>query len=117
MFEIIATDQFEKDIKYYKRKKRFTHIDDDIDAIISELERGNFIGDEISGLSLPEGEGTYKVRAINSDTNAGKLNGYRLIYYVVREDGKVFLLTVYYKKDKEDISRDEIIHLIKLYCA
>jgi len=115
-YEVIITNQFEEDIKYYKRKKKFTHIEDDLDKIISELERGNLLGDEIKGLKLPQNEATYKVRAINSNTNSGKSNGYRLIYYVIKNDRVIFLLTVYYKKDKEKITNEEIIELINEYC-
>ncbi|MDT3427490.1 mRNA-degrading endonuclease RelE of RelBE toxin-antitoxin system [Paenibacillus forsythiae] len=116
-FDVIATEQFEKDIKYYKRKKKFIHIEDDINPIIEELERGNFLGDELQGLDLPESESSYKVRAANTDSHAGKSNGYRLIYYVIKDETIIFLLTIYYKKDQEDISTKEIIDLIKTYCT
>jgi mRNA-degrading endonuclease RelE of RelBE toxin-antitoxin system len=116
LYNIIATEQFEKDIKYYKRKKKFNHIEDDLDEIIGELEQGNLLGDEIKELKLPQNEHTYKVRAANTDTKAGKSNGYRLIYYVVKDDRTIFLLTIYYKKDREDISEKEIIYLIDTYC-
>ncbi|HIW35309.1 MAG TPA: type II toxin-antitoxin system RelE/ParE family toxin [Candidatus Paenibacillus intestinavium] len=116
MYNIIATEQFEKDIKYYKRKKKFSHIDDDIEIIIDELERGNFIGDEIRELKLPSNEHSFKVRLANSNTKVGKSNGYRLIYYVVKDDETIFLLTIYYKKERETISDSEIIHLINTYC-
>jgi mRNA-degrading endonuclease RelE of RelBE toxin-antitoxin system len=29
----------------------------------------------------------------------GKSNGYRLIYYVVKDDREIYLLTIYYKKE------------------
>ncbi|WP_197081192.1 hypothetical protein [Gordoniibacillus kamchatkensis] len=54
MYTIIATEQFEKDIKFYKRKKKFNHIEDDVDEVIKELQNGNLIGDEIPNLKLPE---------------------------------------------------------------
>lgn len=116
MYNIIPTAQFEKDIKYYKRKKKFNHIDDDVDEIIEELEKGNLLGDEIKELKLPENEHSYKVRVANTDTKAGKSNGYRLIYYVIKDDNTIFLLTIYYKKDRENITDKEIISLISEYC-
>ncbi|KAF6565462.1 type II toxin-antitoxin system RelE/ParE family toxin [Paenibacillus sp. EKM202P] len=117
MYEIKVTDRFEKDIKYYKRKKKYTNIDDDLDEIISELENGNFVGDEIPNLNIPINEHSYKVRAVNSNTKVGKSNGYRLIYYVIKDDFTIFLLTVYYKKDKENITNEEIESLIKEYAT
>lgn len=91
------------------------YIEDDLQPVIDELEKGNFLGDEIPGLKLPSTESSYKVRVANSNTNVGKSNGYRLIYYVVKNEETVFLLTVYYKKDKENISANEIIALINEY--
>lgn len=44
-------------------------------------------------------------------------NGYRIIYYVIKEDKEVYLLTIYYKKDDNKIPSDnEIIALVEEYC-
>lgn len=98
------------------RKKKFKSIGSDIDPVVSQLENGNFLGDEITGLSLPETQSSFKVRVANSDTKVGQSNGYRMIYYVVKDEKVIYLLTLYYKKDKEDISNREIVQLIKDYC-
>lgn len=117
MYDIIVTKKFEEDIEYYKKKKRFTKIIDDISSIISELEAGNFVGDEIDGVKLPDNEHSYKVRAANSNTKVGKSNGYRMIYYVVKDDFEVYLITIYYKKDDKNIpNKNEIAKLISKYC-
>lgn len=115
-FLIIPTASFEKDMKFYQRKKKYFHIIDDIENIIEELKKGNFLGEDIPELKLPEDESTYKVRAINSDTKVGKADGYRLIYYVIKNEYEIYLLTIYYKKDKETINTTEIIDLIKKNC-
>lgn len=53
----------------------------------------------------------------NSNTGAGKSNGYRLIYYVVKDDKEIYLLTIYYKKDNKEIpSNFDIALIIKRYC-
>ena len=58
-----------------------------------------------------------KVRVANSDSKMVKSNGYRIIYYAVRNDGKVYLLTIYYKKDDKNIpTNKEIEKLVKKYC-
>lgn len=57
-----------------------------------------------------------KVRIANSDSKSGKSNGYRLIYYAEKSDGTIYLLTLYYKKDKENITNKEIQELILKYC-
>ena len=115
-YKILVTPQFKKDIKYYKKKKKYLKIIDDLDNVISELEVGNFIGDEIPGLKLKNNEKTYKVRVVNSSINVGKSNGFRLIYYLIKNDCEIYLLTIYSKKDKENISTIKIIELINKYC-
>ncbi|TBL71410.1 hypothetical protein [Paenibacillus thalictri] len=116
LYNVIPTPVFLRDIEYYKIKKKYRHIDDDVSKVVSEIQSGNFIGDEITGLKLPEGESSYKVRAANSDMNVGKSNGYRIIYYVVKNDSDIFLLTIYSKKDREDIPKNEINDIINAYC-
>ncbi|MCI9063829.1 MAG: hypothetical protein HFJ17_04435 [Clostridia bacterium] len=58
-----------------------------------------------------------KVRVANTDTKMGKSNGYRMIYYAIKEDKSIYLLSIYYKKDlRRIISNQEIINLVKKYC-
>lgn len=114
-YTIIATKKFEKDIKSYQRK--FRNIVDDVNEIVKELKKGNFIGDAIKNIKMKDNNNNViKVRVANSDTHSGKSNGYRLIYYAEKSDGTVYLLTIYYKKEKEDISNKEIQELILKYC-
>lgn len=116
-YEIIPTKQFENDASYYKKKKKFKHIMDDIDEVVNALASGNLIGDPIPGLVFDNNE-TIKVRAANTDTNEGKSNGYRIIYYAIRNDYQIYLLTIYYKKDDNRIpTNKEIKDLVKLYCT
>ena len=115
-YTVIQTSQFEKDVEYYYKKKKFHHILNDIKCITDELEKGNFIGDTIPNLVFDESI-TVKVRVANSDTKVGKSNGYRIIYYVVKNDFEVYLLTIYYKKDDNNIpTNKEIENLVKTYC-
>lgn len=47
----------------------------------------------------------------------GQSNGYRIIYYAVRDDEEVYLLTIYYKKDDNRTpTNQEIIELVETYC-
>lgn len=117
MYTVIPTEQFEKDVKYYIKKKKFKHIGEDIKAVTDELEKGNLIGTEIPGLKMQTDGHTFKVRSANTDTRMGQSNGYRIIYCVVRDDEEVYLLTIYYKKDDIRIpSNSEIIELVEKYC-
>lgn len=115
MYNIIATKKFDKDIKSYQRK--FKNIGEDVKEIVDELKEGNLVGDVIKNLKMKDDDNNViKVRVANSDTHSGKSNGYRLIYYAEKSDGTIYLLTIYYKKEKEDISNKEIQELILKYC-
>lgn len=115
-YNILITPQFKKDIKYYKKKKKYLKIIDDIDSVIKELEIGNFLGEKIPNLHLEHEENVYKVRVMNSSINVGKSNGFRLIYYVIKNDCDIYLLTIYSKKDQENINTSKIIELVDKYC-
>lgn len=117
MYRVIPTERFEKDVKFYIKKKGFIHIGEDIKRITDELKRGNLVGKEIPGLKIESDEHIYKVRSANSDTKSGQSNGYRILYYVIKDDGEIYLLTIYYKKEDNRIpTNQEIIELVKTYC-
>ncbi|MFM7886068.1 MAG: type II toxin-antitoxin system RelE/ParE family toxin [Pseudanabaena sp.] len=82
---------------------RYRKIQSDIQPIIEQLQNGNLIGDQISGLEST----IFKVRAKNSDIPTGKSGGYRLIYQVVSPE-LILLLLIYAKSDQADVSLEEI---------
>ena len=108
---IVATKYFKADIKFYIKKKKYSKINDDIDTVTVELEKGNLIGDKLEDLDLPKGTAAYKVRIANSSTNVGKSHGFRLIYYVVIDE-KIYLITIYSKKDDKRVPNDRQIELM-----
>ena len=115
MYSIIATKQFDKDIKTYKRK--FKNVQEDVNEIVKELKEGNLVGDIVPNIKMKDdNNNVIKVRVANSDAHVGKSNGYRLIYYAEKSNGTVYLLTIYYKKEKNNISNKEIQELILKYC-
>lgn len=114
-YEVIPTEKFEKDLQFYYKKRKYRKIEKDITPILEQLEKGEFVGDEISDLEL--NNSTYKVRAANTDMNVGKSNGYRLIYYVIKDNKEIYLITLYSKKDDSRIPTDkQIVEWIEEYC-
>lgn len=110
--EIIWSSRFESDVKYYFRKKHYTKILDDIDKVVSELKDGNLVGDRLDNINLQDNSAVYKVRIANTSTNSGKSNGFRLIYYL-KVDERIYLVTIYSKKDDVRIPTDaQIAELI-----
>ncbi|WP_425800810.1 hypothetical protein ACHOLT_11705 [Desulfitobacterium sp. Sab5] len=115
-YNVTPTPKFLEDVDYYKHKKHYKKIDDDVSDIVKNLEKGNLLGDIITELKLPDEEDVYKVRSVNSSTNVGKSNGFRIIYYVIKNESEIFLLTIYSKKDQEDIPIKDIKAIIRKYC-
>lgn len=76
MYKVIPTERFEKDVRYYIKKKGYVHIGKDIKDITDELEKGNLVGKEISKLKIKSEGHTFKVRTANTDTKSGQSNGY-----------------------------------------
>lgn len=109
--QLIPTKRFKADTDFYIRKKKFLKIVTDIKTVTDELEKGNLVGDKLEGLSLREGTAAYKVRVANSSTKSGKSNGFRIIYYVVIDE-KIYLLSIYSKKDNVRIPNDKQIELM-----
>jgi len=86
---------------------------DDIQPVIEAIQNDELPGTPIEGVDSKNK--TYKVRAVNSSTNVGESNGFRIIYYAVMADGKAYLLTIYSKKDDRMIpSKKEIRDILKI---
>ena len=110
--EIIMTRQFKEDIKFYKRRKKFLKIEEDVKPAVKEIQVGNFIGDKLEGLDIAPNTAVYKVRLPNSSINVGKSGSFRLLYYVAIAD-KIYLAKIYSKKDDNRIPSDaQIAELI-----
>lgn len=90
--------------------KRYPNIRLDLETVLKEIERGVFVGDRVSGVG--QSYFILKLRVKNRDIKKGKRAGYRLIYRV-DSPHRVLLLTLYSKSDREDISAEEILQLLK----
>jgi len=109
--QVIPTRRFKADTDFYIRKKKYFKIIDDIKIVTDELANGNLIGDRLQDIRISEGTAAYKVRVANSSTGSGKSNGFRLIYYAVIGE-KIYLLSIYSKKDDKRILNDKQIELL-----
>lgn len=107
-FFIIPTPRFVKDIK--RLAKKFRNINDDLDEILSQLEKGELLGDLIKTISADEQ--IYKCRVPNTSDKKGKSGGFRVIYYAVTIDNEIYLLTLYSKTETETIDISTLIKYI-----
>ena len=110
--EIDLTPEYKRNLR--KLSKKYRRIRLDTQAVIEEIQKGNFLGDRLTGM----GEYFFilKVRVKNSNIQKGKSAGYRLIYQVESETS-VLLLTIYSKTEREDISPNEIRNILAEFDA
>jgi len=105
-YDVVFTPSFKHSIK--KLKKRFRHVKDDVGVAVRVLLQTPRLG-----VVLPGGSGVRKLRVRNTDLSKGKRGGYRLLCYV--EDQPVptiYLLLLYAKSDREDVTRQELKQLL-----
>ena len=100
-FETVS--KFDKEVK--KLSKKYNLIKEDLNNFIL-----NF--DNIHKESITIKENLYKIRLSNSNKNKGKSAGYRIYYYLKIND-TIYLLTIYDKAQIESINEDILNQYIK----
>ncbi len=103
-FKVLITSGFKKDLK--NLFKKYKSLKAEILALITSLEKDPSQG-------TPIGQDCYKIRLAIKSKGKGKSGGARIITCVKVIDGFVFLLTIYSKSEKDNISNKELQELIK----
>lgn len=103
-YELIITPAFERDAKPLFRK--YKSLKTDLTVLFESLEN-----DPDQGSSL--GHGCYKIRLAIASKRKGKSGGARVITCVKVTSERIYLLTIYDKSEKEDISDKELVELLK----
>lgn len=103
-YNIIITPAFKKAVKEISKKHR--SLKNDLSELFASLEQNPIQG-------TPLGKECYKIRLAITSKGKGKSGGARVITCVKVINQNVFMLTVYDKSDKENISANEIAELLK----
>ncbi len=104
-YDIVALVTFS--LKLKKLAKKYKKIKFDLQDLTKELSANPKLG-----ISLQHN--CYKIRVANSSVPTGKSGGFRIIYYFVDINNKVFLMTIYSKTQKDNLSENELLELLKL---
>ncbi len=99
--EVLFTPEFKRNLRVLAKK--YHHIHSDVQPIIEQIQRGEFIGNQVQGTGFP----IFKIRIRNRDASRGKSGGYRAIYYL-KTAKSVILVTIYSKTEQSDISAAKI---------
>ncbi len=103
-YKIIATPKFRRAFK--KIAKKYSSMKSDFSVFAKDLEK-----EPIQGVSLSKN--CYKIRLAITSKGKGKSGGARVIVNVVISGEIVYLLSIYDKSDKENISDKEFEELLK----
>ncbi|MFZ9847401.1 MAG: type II toxin-antitoxin system RelE/ParE family toxin [Flavobacteriales bacterium] len=103
-YSIIATPNFRKELKALA--KRYRSLKNEYADLISRLEK-----DPEQGTSL--GNDCYKIRLSIESKNKGKSGGARVITCVKIINETVFLVSIFDKSEKENISDKQLKELLK----
>ena len=98
---VILLKDFLTDVK--QLRKRYRRVEDDVEELVAEMERGDFRGVLMPGYNRD----VYKVRLANRSARRGRRGGFRIIYSLVNVNTVAFL-HIYSKSDKSDVSEGEI---------
>jgi len=101
-YNVLYTENFRKEAK--RLAKKHVSLKKDIEELIDSLEQNPIQG-------KPLGKDCYKVRMAISSKGKGKSGGARVITCVLIKDTEVYLLTVFDKSEKENISDKELKEL------
>ena len=102
-YNLIITPAFERNSK--PLLKKYKSLKTDLAGLFDSLENEPTKG-------KPLGKDCYKIRLAISSKGKGKSGGARVITCVKITSDKIFLLTIYDKSDKEDISDKELNELL-----
>lgn len=106
-FEVFFTEPFDKSLR--ELTKRYRHIKKDVEDVSSFLENYPDVGIPIPGYSHK----VWKIRWKSRDMARGKRGSYRIVYFWESLEDKVYLLFIYAKTKRGDITKEELENAIR----
>lgn len=101
---IFVTNTFKR--QYKSLKKTYRNIDQDYKALLEMLYKNPKSGKHL-------GHGLYKIRLEGSDIPGGKRGGYRIITFFVDKDNSLYLISIYSKRQVENIPISKLKQIMK----
>ena len=103
-YKVISIPKFEKELK--RLTKKYPSLKTEYIELVQRLEHGPEHGTHI-------GNNCYKIRLAVASKGKGKSGGARVITYLQIKDASVYLLFIFDKSEKENISNKELYELLK----
>ncbi len=103
-YNIVPTDNFNREVKQLAKKYR--SLKDDLTQLQKDLLENPILGTAL-------GNNVYKIRMAITSKGKGKSGGARVISYLYVKGEQIFLLSIYDKSDKENVTDNEIKVFLK----
>lgn len=103
-YKIISIPNFDRELK--QLAKKYPSIKTDLKLLVEEL-----FHHPTSGTAI--GNHCYKIRMSVSSKGKGKSGGARVITYIMISDEIVYLISIFDKSEKENISDKELHKMLK----
>jgi hypothetical protein len=103
-YSVVPTDNFNREVKQLAKKHR--SLKDDLKQLQKDLLENPILGTAL-------GNNVYKIRMAITSKGKGKSGGARVISYVYVQGEQIFLLSIYDKSDKENVTDNEIKAFLK----
>jgi hypothetical protein len=107
MANVFTFDFFDRKAK--RLKKKFNTLTGELAKLIKELETTPEMGTDLGG-------SFYKIRLASDSKGGGKSGGFRVVTYFVEqtmEGDVVYLVTIYDKSEQSNITKKELLKIIK----
>ena len=105
-YQIETTRSFDRAAK--RLAKKYRQLKHDLQGLVEVLAENPWVGVAIPGFSHT----VWKVRLASTDMQVGKRGGYRVIYIINQRDQMCYLLFIYAKSARTDITSAEIEELL-----
>ena len=102
-YNVVTIPPFDRQLK--RLAKKYPSIKNDLAELGKQLSQNPALG-------KPIGQDCYKIRIAISSKGKGKSGGTRVITHVYVAETTIYLLTIYDKSDKENISDKELNELL-----
>jgi len=103
-YDIIAVPTFQKELK--RLAKKYLSLKSDLESLFESLETNPTQG-------TPLGKNCFKLRIAIAAKGKGKSSGARLITHIVIAETTVYLLSIFDKSEKDNLTDKELEELLK----
>ena len=104
-FNVLTIASFDRQLK--RLAKKYPSLKSEFSALLDTLENDPEQG-------VPIGKNCFKIRIAIASKGKGKRGGARLITNIVVTNSTVYLLSIYDKSEKENLSSKELDQLLEL---